>query len=99
MVPGRNASQCHYKWSLTQKPGNTKIPWTSEEDQVLIQIIEKKGIQGWASIAKELNSKFFVNSRLGKQCRERWFNHLDHDIARFVSLLNILYIYIYINIL
>jgi transcriptional activator Myb len=84
LVPGRNDSQCHYKWSLTQKPLMTKVPWTHEEDVILCDLINKRGPKSWAQIAKLLNAKYPKNNRFGKQCRERWFNHLNPEIKRFL---------------
>ena len=61
----------------------SKIPWTQKEDGILIQIIKEKGIKHWKDIAKELNARTgFKYYRHGKQCRERWINHLDPDISR-----------------
>jgi hypothetical protein len=36
----------------------------------------QKGIARWSEIAKQ------VPGRIGKQCRERWFNHLDPEIKK-----------------
>ena len=47
-----------------------KGPWTEEEDKRLINLVEKLGAERWSYI-----SSFFPD-RIGKQCRERWYNHL-----------------------
>ena len=36
----------------------------------------KNGPRNWSAVAK------FVPGRAGKQCRERWHNHLNPDIKR-----------------
>ena len=51
-------------------------PWTTEEDQLVITLVEKNGPQKWTFIAKHLEG------RIGKQCRERWHNHLNPNIRK-----------------
>lgn len=84
IVPGRNTAQCRYKWSTIKKHDGTKMPWGVEEDNSLTEIISIRGIASWKLIAKELNERIKV-SRSGKQCRERWLNHLNPIIAKYVN--------------
>lgn len=62
----------------------TQAPWTPHEDDTLKQIMKEKGRGNhWKEIAAELNAR--CNSQVyrhGKQCRERWINHLDPAINR-----------------
>jgi hypothetical protein len=51
-------------------------PWKHEEDSKLRELVQEHGIKKWARIAVELNA-CFNNLRKGKNCRERWNNHLD----------------------
>lgn len=51
-------------------------PWSSQEDEQLTALVRKKGALRWSHIANELPG------RTGKQCRERWFNHLDPDVRK-----------------
>ena len=81
LVPGRNITQCHYKWSSTQKHLTNKKPWSVEEDQILTDIIKEIGLNSWSSISQELNGKLRI-CRTGKQCRERWLNHLSPSISK-----------------
>lgn len=53
-----------------------KKPWSQEEDNLVKKLVEKYGPQRWSFIAK------FVPGRLGKQCRERWHNHLNPSILK-----------------
>ena len=55
---------------------NNKGPWTEQEDKKLIDLVEKFGAEKWAFI-----SKYFTD-RIGKQCRERWFNHLNPSVNK-----------------
>lgn len=75
-LPGRTDVQCLHRWQKVLKPGLIKGPWTEEEDDKVLQLVEKYGQKKWSTIAKELGG------RLGKQCRERWYNHLNPDIKK-----------------
>lgn len=52
--------------------------WLSYEDDALKEIVIENGARNWISIAKSLNEKVHkgLPMRQGKQCRERWYNHL-----------------------
>lgn len=50
--------------------GYTKRVWTPDEDAILINKINTLGSANWNIIAS------FIPGRTGKQCRERWYNHL-----------------------
>uniref|UniRef100_A0A0D9WWV0 Uncharacterized protein n=1 Tax=Leersia perrieri TaxID=77586 RepID=A0A0D9WWV0_9ORYZ len=60
------------------KPPLINGPWTREEDEVLRNMVIQHGNRKWAEIAKSLPG------RIGKQCRERWINHLHPDIKKDV---------------
>ncbi|KAI8533668.1 hypothetical protein RHMOL_Rhmol10G0027200 [Rhododendron molle] len=53
-----------------------KGQWTPEEDRLLVQLVKLYGERKWSHIAEMLNG------RVGKQCRERWHNHLRPDIKK-----------------
>ncbi|KAJ4835432.1 hypothetical protein Tsubulata_039320 [Turnera subulata] len=53
-----------------------KGQWTEEEDRKLIRLVKQFGVRKWAQIAERLAG------RAGKQCRERWHNHLRPDIKK-----------------
>uniref|UniRef100_A0A7S1KNT9 Uncharacterized protein n=1 Tax=Percolomonas cosmopolitus TaxID=63605 RepID=A0A7S1KNT9_9EUKA len=53
-----------------------KGSWTDEEDRTLVELVEKHGAKRWSFIASHLRG------RKGKQCRERYLNHLDPDIKK-----------------
>ena len=75
-LPGRTDVQCLHRWQKVLKPGLIKGPWTPEEDAKVISLVQKYGQKKWSFIAGELKG------RLGKQCRERWYNHLNPDINK-----------------
>ncbi|KAM6548721.1 hypothetical protein CsatB_020397 [Cannabis sativa] len=65
------------KASKVQNKSNIiKGQWTPQEDRVLMQLVGRYGIRKWSKIAKMLSG------RVGKQCRERWHNHLRPDIRK-----------------
>ncbi|XP_076915272.1 uncharacterized protein LOC143574567 [Bidens hawaiensis] len=53
-----------------------KGQWTDAEDSKLITLVNEHGERKWASIAEKMAG------RAGKQCRERWRNHLRPDIKK-----------------
>ncbi|KAM2557982.1 hypothetical protein TB2_015042 [Malus domestica] len=59
-----------------KKSNVVKGQWTIEEDRLLIQLVEQFGVRKWSHIAQMLPG------RIGKQCRERWHNHLRPDIKK-----------------
>lgn len=52
-----------------------KGPWTVEEDARLKELVAEYGPR-WSVVAEKLPG------RIGKQCRERYLNHLDDKIKR-----------------
>ena len=47
-----------------------------------MNIISKNGIGNWRLISNELNNKFKLPLRNGKQCRERYYNYLNPEIKK-----------------
>merc|ERR1711991_228474 len=71
----RSDVQCLHRWQKVLRPGLVKGPWTKAEDEVIIESI-RRGLTKWSEIAD------LIPGRIGKQCRERWFNHLDPRIKK-----------------
>ena len=63
---------------MDKQPGLHKGPWKKDEDAIVLKMVNRMGIDKvkWSAIAEQLPG------RIGKQCRERWFNHLDPNIKR-----------------
>jgi len=93
----RTESQCETRWSqLQNKTGNdwdspgddsnynksasgtpiTRGPWSEEEDSKVVDFVRRHGAKRWSVIAAQLPG------RIGKQCRERWHNHLNPEISK-----------------
>lgn len=72
----RSDVQCLHRWQKVLNPELVKGPWTKEEDEVVLRLVKKYGPRHWSMIASKLPG------RIGKQCRERWHNHLNPNIKR-----------------
>jgi len=68
--------QCLHRWQKVLNPELVKGPWTEAEDRKVIELVETYGPQKWSFISK------FLPGRIGKQCRERWHNHLNPYIKK-----------------
>ena len=68
-------NELHNK-SQTSKSKTPKRPWTQAEDSMIRELVLEFGAKNWTMIAKH------VPNRQGKQCRERWFNHLNPTINK-----------------
>ncbi|XP_047054414.1 transcription factor MYB3R-2-like [Lolium rigidum] len=74
--PDRTEVQCLHRWQKVLNPELIKGPWTQEEDDKIIDLVNTYGPTKWSVIARSLPG------RIGKQCRERWHNHLNPDIRK-----------------
>ncbi|XP_044075509.1 myb-related protein B-like isoform X2 [Siniperca chuatsi] len=72
----RSDVECQRRWQQIKNPELVKGPWTQEEDERVIELVHKYGVKRWSLIAKHLHS------RNGKQCRERWHNHLNPMVKK-----------------
>ena len=75
-LPGRTDVQCLHRWQKVLNPNLVKGPWTDEEDKLVLELVSKHGAMKWTQIAEHLPG------RIGKQCRERWHNHLNPKIKK-----------------
>ncbi|PIA49518.1 hypothetical protein AQUCO_01300366v1 [Aquilegia coerulea] len=74
--PGRSDVQCLHRWQKVLNPDLVKGPWSKEEDERILELVDKYGCKKWSVIAQSLPG------RIGKQCRERWHNHLNPAIKK-----------------
>ncbi|KAF7830131.1 transcription factor MYB3R-1-like [Senna tora] len=72
----RTDVQCLHRWQKVLNPELVKGPWSKEEDEIIIDLVNKYGPKKWSTIAQHLPG------RIGKQCRERWHNHLNPCINK-----------------
>ncbi|XP_015765299.1 PREDICTED: transcriptional activator Myb-like isoform X2 [Acropora digitifera] len=62
--------------SNRRKKKINKGRWTKDEDDKVVELVRRYGPKRWSLIAQHLKG------RIGKQCRERWHNHLNPDIKK-----------------
>ena len=68
---GKTAQQISERWSKVVNPDLIKGSWTRAEDETILEFVKQYGTKNWTRLAQMLPG------RIGKQCRERWRNHLD----------------------
>jgi len=56
--------------------GTQRRQWSNDEDETVRELVRHHGTRAWTLVASHLTG------RTGKQCRERWHNHLDCDIRK-----------------
>ena len=72
---GRSDVQCLHRWQKVLRAGLVKGAFTEEEDKIIIECMREGGLT-WMQIAER------IPGRIGKQCRERWTNHLDPNLKK-----------------
>jgi hypothetical protein len=79
----RSDVQCLHRWQKVLNPKLIKGPWvlysliqSKVEDEIVMKLVTENGARNWSYIAKNLPG------RIGKQCRERWHNHLNPHIKK-----------------
>ncbi|KAL0482494.1 hypothetical protein AKO1_014472 [Acrasis kona] len=76
MLNNRTSVQCLHRWQKVLNPNLVKGPWTKDEDESIVKLVQAYGAENWSMIASHLPG------RIGKQCRERWYNHLNPNIKK-----------------
>lgn len=76
LLKDRTDLQCQQRWTKVLNPELIKGPWTKEEDDKVVELVSRYGPKKWTLIARQLKG------RIGKQCRERWHNHLNPSIKK-----------------
>lgn len=56
--------------------------WTTEEDLAITDLVSQYSDCKWTEISERLASEFGLEDRSGKQCRERWHNHLNPSLNK-----------------
>ena len=72
----KTAQQLSERYEKVLNPSLIKGSWTREEDQKIIEFVKANGTKSWSKLSTTLPG------RIGKQCRERWKNHLNPDVNR-----------------
>lgn len=66
----------HQQYRFDPSSQVNKGPWSVEEDEKLRRLVESYSPRNWSFLAK------ILGTRQGKQCRERWHNHLNPEIRK-----------------
>lgn len=74
MFPGKTGQQVAERWDKVLNPKLMKGSWTDQEDETIIEFVKQNGTKKWQKLCQ------LLPGRIGKQCRERWRNHLDPAI-------------------
>ena len=48
----------------------------------MMGLVKRHGHKRWAQVSEDMKGNFGENSRSGKQCRERWHNHLNPKVKK-----------------
>jgi len=56
--------------------------WDESEDIAVSELVSKYGTKKWSLVAEMLDVVYKIKGRTGKQCRERWHNHLDPVVQK-----------------
>ena len=72
--PNKTAAQLSGRWEKVINPKLIKGSWTTEEDETIIRFVKENGQKDWAKLA------LLLQGRTGKQCRERFRNHLNTNV-------------------
>ena len=72
--PQKTAAQLSSRWEKVINPNLVKGSWTTDEDETIIRFVQENGEKDWAKLA------LLLNGRTGKQCRERFRNHLNTNV-------------------
>lgn len=57
--------------------------WAQHEDDAIKQLVASYGTRSWSAISEHILSDYAIPDRTGKQCRERWHNHLGGSLPNF----------------
>ena len=72
--PGKTGQQVAERWDKVLNPELVKGSWTRQEDEIIMRFVQENGTKNWRKLCD------LLPGRIGKQCRERWRNHLDPSI-------------------
>lgn len=75
-TPNPRKSIAKLRKTKEKRAKRQKKIWTDDEDTQLLKLIHEYGAARWSTIAN------FMPGRQGKQCRERWHNHLNPEIRK-----------------
>jgi myb proto-oncogene protein len=77
-IPFKTIAQCVERWLIFSKnyKKHKRRQWTEPEDRLLAAMVARLGTGRWREVSQ------YLFCRTGKQCGERYKNHLDPQIDR-----------------
>ncbi|NXQ25967.1 SNPC4 protein, partial [Alaudala cheleensis] len=78
-VPGRSDAQCRDRYLKALHWDVKKGKWSSEEEEQLIELVQKHGLGHWSKIASELPH------RTGSQCMSKWKLMIGSKVLCYVT--------------
>lgn len=74
----KDGDKCRERYDYLKQSQGARgpVPWTRQEDKQILALVAQHGAKKWSSIANS------IPGRSGKQCRERWHNHLNPNINK-----------------
>lgn len=74
-ISNRSAKQCMLKF-YNMVDNDTKQNWSHREDKIIIEWVKLSKNKNWHQCAE------LLESRSGKQCKERWINYLNPEVKK-----------------
>jgi hypothetical protein len=77
-IPFKTVAQCVERWLIFSKNYKKRKhrQWSEPEDRLLVAMVARLGTGRWSEVSQ------YLFCRTGKQCGERYKNHLDPQIDR-----------------
>ncbi|KAG6389492.1 hypothetical protein SASPL_150960 [Salvia splendens] len=72
--------QCLHRWQKVLNPELIRGPWSKEEDEIIVGLVNKYGPKKWSSIAQHLPGRIGKSGKLLSTAR--WHNHLNPNINK-----------------
>jgi hypothetical protein len=72
--PGKSDTQICARWTKVLDPSLVRGSWTRPEDETIVNFVSQHGTKFWSQLS------LLLPGRIGKQCRERWYNALDPSV-------------------
>ncbi|KAL6183265.1 hypothetical protein ACLB2K_044676 [Fragaria x ananassa] len=76
-VPGRSGGECEARWLNWEDPLVNHGPWTTDEDKMILYLVQKNGVNDWINIAEAVGT-----NRTPFQCLARYQRSLNASILK-----------------
>ena len=80
---GRTRAQCSQRWFRGLDPRISKVLWTTEEEQKLVELVDRHGDRCWTKIASELGNRSDAQCRY--HFRQMMKDHEDDSASKSIE--------------